>query len=559
MTDIFLSYNREDAATARRFADGFAAEGLSVWWDTALRSGEAYDEVTEAALRGAKAVVVLWSPRSVVSRWVRAEATLADRNKTLVPVMIEACERPIMFELTQTAELGHWRGEAKDKAWRAFVGDVRQFLSRSQASETPDLPALASDAEATRQSATGQRGGAPSLAILPFTNRSRIEDDDVFAEGMVADIVAAVSQGTNVRVLAARATAHLKGGSLTDLAKVGSQLGVRYLLEGNVRRAGSDFKVTTQLIEASTAHVQWTGRFDRPLAELAELQEALACEVASALGAKVSALEMERALRKPGDLTAWEAIQRSQLAARQLDAGGIAIEIAEAVRATEIAPDYGYAHSTLAEALAIRYLFEIPDSSEAIADIRKVIDRAIALDPGSSDILRGVALAYCLIGAPDEGYVRACQAIEAAPNNGMAHYAMAMASSMQNRFEEAIRHCEIASSLMPGIFSVFYVKAWQANALIRAGRWAEAEQLYDACLAISPEFTIGQYHKGMFCWRNGRKEQARAIVAGLRAGGLDYGTMRRVFVRAFINSPTFEEMMAAVEALWSETTPKLAP
>jgi len=103
--DIFLSYNREDQAVASRYAEAFAAEGLDVWWDTALRSGEAYDEVTEAALRGAKAVVVLWSPRSVVSRWVRAEATIADRCKTLVPVMIEACERPIMFELTQTAEL----------------------------------------------------------------------------------------------------------------------------------------------------------------------------------------------------------------------------------------------------------------------------------------------------------------------------------------------------------------------------------------------------------------------------------------------------------------------
>ena len=87
--DIFLSYNREDAARARHFADGFAAEGLEVWWDVALRSGEAYDKVTEDALRNAKAVVVLWSPRSVESRWCRAEATLADRRKTLMPAMIE--------------------------------------------------------------------------------------------------------------------------------------------------------------------------------------------------------------------------------------------------------------------------------------------------------------------------------------------------------------------------------------------------------------------------------------------------------------------------------------
>ena len=88
--DIFLSYNREDQAVARRYAEAFEAEGFSVWWDATLRSGEAYDEVTEAALKSAKAVV-LWSPRSVVSRWVRAEATIADRCKTLVPVTIEAC------------------------------------------------------------------------------------------------------------------------------------------------------------------------------------------------------------------------------------------------------------------------------------------------------------------------------------------------------------------------------------------------------------------------------------------------------------------------------------
>jgi len=119
--DIFLSYNREDQARAKLFADAFKAQGLDVWWDVGLTPGEAYDEVTEAALRTAKAVVVLWSKKSVASRWVRAEATLADRNKTLVPCMIEACERPIMFELTQTAELSHWQGDAADKAWLASL------------------------------------------------------------------------------------------------------------------------------------------------------------------------------------------------------------------------------------------------------------------------------------------------------------------------------------------------------------------------------------------------------------------------------------------------------
>src|SRR3974390_1453844 len=139
MPDIFLSYTREDQAAAQRFAEGFETQGFSVWWDATLRSGEAYDEVTEKALRTAKAVVVLWSKKSVVSRWVRAEATLADCNRTLVPAAIEPCERPIMFELTQTADLSRWTGDAKDPAWRAFLTDVRRFVEKAAAPQ-PSAP-----------------------------------------------------------------------------------------------------------------------------------------------------------------------------------------------------------------------------------------------------------------------------------------------------------------------------------------------------------------------------------------------------------------------------------
>src|SRR5512138_385729 len=119
MADVFISYAREDAETAHRFADGFQSAGFSVWWDDALRSGEAFDVGIERALREARAVVVLWSTNSVSSRWVRAEATQADRNRTLVPVTIEPCQRPIIFELTHTADLSHWQGDPQEKGWQA--------------------------------------------------------------------------------------------------------------------------------------------------------------------------------------------------------------------------------------------------------------------------------------------------------------------------------------------------------------------------------------------------------------------------------------------------------
>ena len=129
--DIFISYCSEDRNVARRFAQRFVDEGFTVWWDAALHSGETFDEVIESALKAAKAVVVLWSPRSVGSRWVRAEATLADRRNKLAPVTIEPCDRPIIFELTHTADLTRWKGDTSDPAWRSFVKDLHRLVDKS--------------------------------------------------------------------------------------------------------------------------------------------------------------------------------------------------------------------------------------------------------------------------------------------------------------------------------------------------------------------------------------------------------------------------------------------
>lgn len=156
MTDIFLSYNREDQAKAKIIAKALADQGFDVWWDTVLRAGQTYDEVTEKQLHAAKAVVVLWSSRSVKSKWVRAEATLGDRKSALIPVMIEPCDRPIMFELIQTADLTGWSGDASDPQWQAFVADVREHVDRKRATAPvqPAAPAPAAKVDVAAAAAT---------------------------------------------------------------------------------------------------------------------------------------------------------------------------------------------------------------------------------------------------------------------------------------------------------------------------------------------------------------------------------------------------------------------
>lgn len=135
--DIFISYSRDDRAAARHFAKCLEEDGFTVWWDAALHSGESFDQVIERELRAAAAAIVLWSPRSVASRWVRAEATLADRQGKLIPVIIEQCERPIIFELTHTNDLADWIGDKSDPRWKGLVDDIARLVGGRRGTAAP--------------------------------------------------------------------------------------------------------------------------------------------------------------------------------------------------------------------------------------------------------------------------------------------------------------------------------------------------------------------------------------------------------------------------------------
>ena len=180
-TDIFLSYARHDRGTARIIADCLADEGFSVWWDASLHSGETFDEVIERNLRDAKAVVVLWSPASVASRWVRAEATLADRRDKLAPAIIQPCDRPIIFELTHTADLCDWSGDAADTRWRTFVSDLQRLVDpdsehqRVPSPRSQPAPAKRMDPPPSRFPPANRGPLRPGSNEVIFADRARRE------------------------------------------------------------------------------------------------------------------------------------------------------------------------------------------------------------------------------------------------------------------------------------------------------------------------------------------------------------------------------------------------
>ncbi|MEQ1782458.1 MAG: TIR domain-containing protein [Hyphomonadaceae bacterium] len=513
MPDIFLSYNREDQARARLFADAFEAQGFDVWWDTALKSGEAYDEVTETALRTAKAVVVLWSPRSVVSRWVRAEATLADRNRTLVPCMIEPCERPIMFELVQTAELSHWRGEADDRAWLAFLADVTRFVNAERAAAP-----LSAAVPPPRPVAMG---AAPALAVLPFANRSGLAEDEAFAVGMVEDIVAALTSSADLKVLAAGATARWRGKAI-DLRAVGRELDVRYLLEGNLRRVGETLRVTAQLVEAETGAVLWMQKFDRPLAELAALQEDLVTEVTAHLHIKVWNLESARVL-KGGAQTVHELVLRADALLGESHVSAIA----EARRAIAIAPDHARAHAVLASALAFLHLEEGGIDPSRRLEMLAEVGNALALDQKDPSVAWRCASALVIAGRPDDARRHVDRLLPLTPNNPMLYFVQTLINVQQGLGEQAIASVDAWDRLAPGTRLLSDSLHLRAVANYQCGRMDAANDVIDHAYSHNPHHTRMLATRAALKQMTGATEAATEAIEALRA--VEPGALRERF------------------------------
>ena len=128
MCDIFISYKREEQATARKLASALEREGWTVWWDPKLRVGEHFDDVIENALNEAKCVIVMWSKLSVNSRYVKDEATFALKRDKLVPVAIEEVAVPFRFEGLHTLSLLDWEGSKDFSEFRRLVEDIATIV-----------------------------------------------------------------------------------------------------------------------------------------------------------------------------------------------------------------------------------------------------------------------------------------------------------------------------------------------------------------------------------------------------------------------------------------------
>lgn len=399
-----------------------------------------------------------------------------------------------------------------------------------------------------------RRGGSLTLAVTPFANRSGLREDEIFAFGMADDLIEAMSLGLDLRVVSSSALVRFRQDGVSDFQAMQRDLGVTYVLEGNVRRAAAKFQVTAQLVDIQTGAIVWTQLFARPLEGLAALQNDLVLEVAAHLRAHARKLELIRALRKPGDLTAYEAAMRSAAAFRRVTGPALFLAAAEARRAVEIDPNYGLALAYLSLAEAILYYSFKPDDKSEAERIRTLAEKALALEPERSSVIGIAAHALLSLGFPEEGLAAAERAVQLNPNNEAAHMARGMGCAFLGRLDEALIHFDQEQAVAPNHPTTLASLMWRATAHARGENWQAARQTYDQALRLAPDEAGARVGRAMIFAVMDRDEEAGVDLA--RARKLDPDTPLEIwdlrFRRGYANSPVQDLLLGHLRALWTK-------
>lgn len=353
----------------------------------------------------------------------------------------------------------------------------------------------------------------PSVAVLPFTNLSGDPEQDYFADGMVDDIITGLARLNWLFVIARNSTFAYKGRAV-DVKQVGRELGVRYVLEGSVRKAGDSVRVTGQLIDASTGVHVWAERFDRNSDDVFALQDDIAQSAVGAIAPSVRRAEVDRVKRKRSDsLDAYDLVLRAQ---HDVDSG-MPEEVTRALalleRAIELDPAYALAHGNAA--MCHHCLFLRSGLREA--------NRAASIRHARSAILHGqddataLTLAGFSIGMDGHDREAAFAALEAAlaisPSSALTFILGSVILGWSGEAERAIEWSERGMRLSP--FDSWAFAAFDAQAMshLLRGRYDKACRAAYRSVQANPAHSITYVQLAAALARLGKLEEARAAAA----------------------------------------------
>jgi len=435
--DVFVSYSAADRAPAMSVVEGLESRGIRCWVAPRdIPAGSEYGEEIIEAIKGCRILVLIFSAQANSSPHVRREVERAvSARRAILPLRVE--------DITPTGAMEYALGNTHwlDAFTRPLEPHIAALASTAQrmlgmdgtgSNEIPVLPAGTD---------------RPSVIVLPFNNMSGDPEQEYFSDGITEDIITDLSKVSGLFVVA-RNTAFTYKGRAVKVQDVGQELGVSFVLEGSVRKAGSRVRVTGQLINGRDGGHVWADRFDRDLTDIFAIQDEITHAIVEQLKVKLLPQEKKSIAQAPTDnieaytyyLRGRQFLQRHsksyyQLARRMFS------------KAVELDPMYARAYAGIADCdsfLALQY-----HEGVAIDSILATSAQALALDAGVTEAHASRGLALSLAQRYEEAMGEFEQAIRLDPNSFEAHYFYGRACFAQNRLKQAAALFERAAELKP--------------------------------------------------------------------------------------------------------------
>ncbi len=315
----------------------------------------------------------------------------------------------------------------------------------------------------------------PSIAVLAFDNLSSEPDQEYFADGIAEDIITALSKFRWFFVIARNSSFTYKGKSV-DVKQVARELGVRYVLEGSVRKAGSRVRISAQLIDAATGNHVWAERYDRELADIFDLQDEITATIVGAIEPELGAAERERTKRKPPDsLDAWDRYQRGLWHLWRITKDDA--DEAEKLFQSAIDLDVGFApaYAGVAFLLYLRVIHGWTDARDQTLDrALQTGHQAVSLDDMDPFAHFALGRIHTMQGDFEAAIAELEKAIDLNPNLALAYYGLGMALAWSGRAREALPHCHKAIRQSPHDPALWFFEGMAGFAHIQLGEYAAA-------------------------------------------------------------------------------------
>jgi adenylate cyclase len=352
----------------------------------------------------------------------------------------------------------------------------------------------------------------PSIAVLPFVNLSAEPEQEYFSDGITEEIITGLSKVPSVFVIARNSSFTYKGKPI-KVQQVSKELGVRYVLEGSVRKSGERVRVTAQLINATTGHHLWAERYDRDLKDIFAIQDEITMKIMLAIQVKLTEGDHARVFGK-GTYNL-EAYMKFLKGLEHYRIGGSERNLL-AIRAFEeaiaIDPEYAIAYRFLAGAHHVKLYYQQSKSpKQTLTLVKELTQKAISLDDTLAEAHSYLGVCYAIVGEYEKGVDEAERAVELSPNSADVYLILGAVLSIADRLEEAKTMIKKALSLNPIPPSrYFYQLGW---AYQNCNQFEEAVSEYEKSLKLNPDYLLPYIGLSIAYTMLQRKKDALAAAA----------------------------------------------